>query len=293
MKSMRHYRTADHPCGAANVCGVHQRSIQSMPSVATHVHCLVLEGADARRFAQAQFAGDVNTLAPGHWQWNAWLDAQGRVRALMQLADPGDGCLLALLRGGDAEQIRIALARFQLHAQVRVAAQAFDGCAEGAMAAGCIAMDAEEMVFGYGDRSLRLLPPGAGIDPDASNRWRLADIRAGWPTLPAGEAAFLPPALGLERLAAVAFDKGCYPGQEIAARLHFRGGHKLALFHVRGGASLEPPISVAAGGSGPVHVLDCVPCHNLNEALVVAHRSEARKINILDVSYDVVSRFDA
>lgn len=290
---MRHYRTADRQGGAANVCGIHQRSIQSMPSVAAHVHCLVLEGTDARRFAQAQFAGDVNTLMPGHWQWNAWLDAQGRVRALMQLADPGDGRLLALLRGADAEQIRVALARFLLHAQVRIATQAFDGCAEGAMAAGTIVMQAAEMVFGYGDRSLRLLPPGTGIDLEASNRWRLADIRAGWPTLPAGQAEFLPPALGLERLAAVAFDKGCYPGQEIAARLHFRGGHKLALLHVRGGASLEPHASLSAGGSGPVRVLDCVPCHSLNEALIVARRSDVMRINILDASYDVVSRFDA
>lgn len=264
-----------------------------MPSVATHVHCIVLDGADARRFAQAQFAGDVNALAPGHWQWNAWLDAQGRVRALMQLADPGDGRLLALLRGGDAEQIRIGLARFQLHAQVRVATQIFDGRAEGAMATGTIVMDAAETIFGYGDRSLRLLPPGADIDFDASNRWRLADIRAGWPILPAGEVAFLPPALGLERLGAVAFDKGCYPGQEIAARLHFRGGHKLALFHIRGAASLEPHASLATGGSGPIHVLDCVPCHNLNEALVVTHRSDVMKINILDAIYDVVSRFNA
>lgn len=264
-----------------------------MPSVATHVHCLVLEGADARRFAQAQFAGDVNALTPGHWRWNAWLDAQGRVRALMQLADPGDGRLLALLRGGDAEQARAALSRFLLRAQVRIATQVFDGCAEGAMPTGTIAMDPAGLALGYGDRSLRLVVPGASIDPAASNHWRLADIRAGWPTLPAGEAEFLPQALGLEHLTAVAFDKGCYPGQEIAARLHFRGGHKLALLHIRGGASLEPHASLLAEGFGPVRVLDCVPRRSLNEALIVAKRSDIMKINILDVSYDVVSRFNA
>jgi len=32
----------------------------------------------------------------------------------------------------------------------------------------------------------------------------------------------------------VRFDKGCYPGQEIAARLHFRGGNKRELVRLRG-----------------------------------------------------------
>lgn len=264
-----------------------------MPSVVARVHCLILEGADARRFAQTQFAGDVNALVPGCWQWNAWLDARGRVRALMQLADPGDGRLLALLRGGDADQVRMALARFLLRANATIAARIFDGCADGAMAAGTVATDAAGMVFGYGDRSLRLLPPTADIDPTAANLWRLADIRAGWPTLPAGEAGFLPPALGLERLGAVAFDKGCYPGQEIAARLHFRGGHKLALFHIRGAGGLEPGASLQAHDSGPIHVLDCASCGNLNEALIVAPGHGVSKFNILGTIYDVVSRFDA
>lgn len=264
-----------------------------MPTVAAHVHCLVLAGPDAHGFAQAQFAGDVDQLRPGRWQWNAWLDARGRVRALLQLADPGDGRLLALLRGGDPEQIRAALAHFRLRAKVEVTTQTFDGVAEGSMAAGAFATAEAGPVFGYGDRSLRLLPPGSGIDTIAMNRWRLADIRAGWPTLPPGDPEFLPPALGLERLGAVAFDKGCYPGQEIAARLHYRGGHKLALFHVRGPVGLEPGSGVAGQDASAVRVLDCVSSHGLNEALIVASRSSSLKINILEDQYDVVSMFNA
>lgn len=264
-----------------------------MPNVATHVHCLVLEGPDARRFAQAQFAGDVEALLPGRWQWNAWLDAQGRVRALLQLADPGDGRLLALLRGGDATQTCNALSRFRLRAHVEVTTQLFDGAAEGPLTAGTVTVGAAAIVLGYGDRSLHLLPPDGDIDPAAANRWRLADVRAGWPTLPPDEAEFLPPALGLERLGAVAFDKGCYPGQEIAARLHYRGGHKRGLFHIRGPAGLEPGTGVAEQDAGPIRMLDCVPCHSLNEALIVAQRSTSSTINILGNIYNVVSRFDA
>ena len=38
-----------------------------------------LHGKDAQAFAQAQFTSDVAALEVGHWQWSAWLDAQGRV----------------------------------------------------------------------------------------------------------------------------------------------------------------------------------------------------------------------
>ncbi|MFI4968793.1 MAG: folate-binding protein, partial [Lysobacterales bacterium] len=67
-------------------------------------------------------------------------------------------------------------------------------------------------------------------DPLALDRWRLADIEAGLPLLAASLAGeFVAQALDLERLDAIRFDKGCYPGQEIAARLHFRGGNKRRL----------------------------------------------------------------
>ena len=49
-------------------------------------HALVtLEGPDAMAFAHAQFANDVAALAPGCWQWNAWLTPKGRVIAVFAL----------------------------------------------------------------------------------------------------------------------------------------------------------------------------------------------------------------
>ncbi|HJU25757.1 MAG TPA: folate-binding protein, partial [Rhodanobacteraceae bacterium] len=74
--------------------------------------CIEISGEDARAFVQAQFSGDVRTLLPGHWQWNAWLDHKGTVRALMHLADAGDGRLLALLRGGDTQSLCADLRRY-------------------------------------------------------------------------------------------------------------------------------------------------------------------------------------
>lgn len=267
------------------------------PSPITQVSCIVIDGADARRFAQMQFSGDVHTLAPGQWQWNAWLDAQGRVRALMQLADTGDGRLLAMLRGGDAERMREGLARYLLRAQAHLSACVCTGYADAALAVGRVETVGQDVVLGCGERSLRLRPEQASAMPaiphlDASNAWRLADIRAGWPTLPDGEPRFLPPALGLERLGAVAFDKGCYPGQEIAARLHYRGGHKLRLHHLRGATPLPLGTSLESAGIGPVHVLDSARSGFGTELLAVAAPIDTRVISILGAKYDIISTFD-
>ncbi|HJP97082.1 MAG TPA: folate-binding protein [Rhodanobacteraceae bacterium] len=253
------------------------------------VRCIVIEGADARRFAQAQFSGNVDALAPERWQWNAWLTPQGRVRVLMHLADPGDGTLLAVLRGGDAQEIRTALTRYLLRVKATLAVRDFACRADGPAATGTIVFDNEEIVLGHGSRSLRLgTLDGAPVDPGARTAWRLDDIREGWPTLPEGEPPFLPPALGLEHLQAVSFDKGCYPGQEIAARLRYRGGHKHRLYHLQRPA-LEP--GDAAPFPESITCLDAVTHDGTTDALAVGPMDLADEIDHTGEAFRVVSRF--
>jgi folate-binding protein YgfZ len=219
----------------------------------------------------------VDALAQGRWQWNAWLTPQGRVRALMHLVDTGDGTLLAVLRGGDAEDIRTALSRYLLRLPVTLTVREFGCRADGPAGSGTVAGDGGDIVLGYGSRSLRL-GGAADTPPDAaaSSVWRIQDIREGWPRLLAGEPEFLPPALGLEHLQAVSFDKGCYPGQEVAARLRYRGGHKHRLYHLQGHVPMLEdrmafpkeitPLDVAADDEeihalavGPVDLPDEIP----------------------------------
>lgn len=269
------------------------RPSASTPDAAiARVHGIAIAGDDARHFAQAQFAGDVQALAPRRWQWNAWLDASGRVQALMHLVDPGDGTLLAVLRGGDAARIQAALARYLLRARATLTARTFTGHAGAPVEMGVAEHARSGFTLGFGERGLRLDATATDIDPRASTAWRLADIRAGWPTLPADATRLLPPALGLERLGAIAFDKGCYPGQEIAARLHYRGGHKLRLVHIRGAAPLAVGAIGSPGGATAGYVLDAVASDGRTDALVVVPHATASIINILDVEYDVVSRFE-
>lgn len=273
----------------------HSRPTMPTFPVVAHIHCIAIEGADARRFAQTQFSGDVDALAPGHWQWNAWLNAQGRVQALMQLVDAGNESLFAMLRGGDAQAIHAALARYLLRAKAKLTIRALTARAGGPLPSGTVQRDADSMVLGYGPRSLRLAPVDADavVDPPANTGWRLADIRAGWPTLAAeAQPKFLPPALGLEHLGAIAFDKGCYPGQEIAARLHYRGGHKHRLCHLGGASPLPLGDIRSATGAVQASILDTVRSADGYDSLAVLAFDTDNKISILDNIYIINKKFD-
>lgn len=54
--------------------------------------------------------------------------------------------------------------------------------------------------------------------------WRLADICAGVPSITGGVVeAFVPQMMNLQLIDALSFTKGCYPGQEIVARMQYLG----------------------------------------------------------------------
>ena len=194
-----------------------------------------LRGKDALAFAQAQFTSDVASLALGHWQWSAWLDAQGRARAFFLLARPESDLLLAWLPLGDAVSFQAALSRYVFRAAIRIeplAGWVLHRVDDATAPPGrTLAGDRDGWRIGLPGRQRRiaLLAPAAPAPCDAAalEYWRHDDALAGLPLLaPALEGEFVPQALDLERLDAIRFDKGCYPGQEIAARLHFRGGNK-------------------------------------------------------------------
>jgi tRNA-modifying protein YgfZ len=89
--------------------------------------------------------------------------------------------------------------------------------------------------------------PLAGCDAAARDVWRLLDIAAGEAQVYAATSEeFVAQMLNLDALDAIAFDKGCYTGQEVIARAHYRGRVKRRLqrFVSRGAATL------AVGESG-------------------------------------------
>ena len=203
-------------------------------------HVLALDGPDALAFAQAQFSNDLSTLAPGQWQWSAWLNPKGRVIAVFALLRTGQTSLRLLLPDMEADELGQDLRRFVFRRKLTIsprpdlyAAAAFapPALAHGASLAGNedAALELDWGAPGL-PRSLRLSPAPAAADAAASQAWAAADLRLGLPRLPASQREqWTPQQLALDRLAAYSVKKGCYPGQEIVARTHFLGKAKRSL----------------------------------------------------------------
>lgn len=98
--------------------------------------------------------------------------------------------------------------------------------------------------------------------PETFNDWRLQQITKGLPTLfPETIGKFLPHDINLPTLNAVSFNKGCYLGQEIVARMQHLGKPKyhMVFKNISGASGEELP----DGGI----IVDAVD----NQALVVTH----------------------
>jgi len=248
---------------------------------------LRLHGADATSFAHAQFTTDVRELAPGRCGWSAWLDAQGRVRAVFALLRIDADTLVMWAPLAAPPALAADLARFVLRSRVRVEAvegwQVVELDGADVPTAAVWAMHADGYALrlpGDATRGVAIAPGRSEADALAFDAWQRANITDHLPWIgPASAARYVPQALELERIGAIRFDKGCYPGQEIAARLHFRGGNKRCLRVVAAGSERaeDGAALVDADGATVGHVLYGV-------AAIAGRQAEALAVVNLDAN---------
>lgn len=233
-------------------------------------------GADVDSFLQGQLGNDLRKLTPASAQISSYSSPKGRMLAAMTLSRAAADAVDIELPRGLAEPIAKRLRMFVLRSKVQIAESpdALLGLrgagAEAALrAAGLPAparpMDAAE---GLGLRVLRrhgALPrytlhgPQERLDALAAlwseagradtSVWRLDDVLAGVTVvLPQTQDHFVAQMANLDRLGGISFDKGCYTGQEIVARLHYLGQLKRRMFLCHGdGAPPEPGTPVHDG----------------------------------------------
>jgi tRNA-modifying protein YgfZ len=71
----------------------------------------------------------------------------------------------------------------------------------------------------------------AGAEKVDAEHWERQIIRAGVPVIvPATQEQFVPQMVNLDLIGGVSYEKGCYPGQEIVARMHYRGTLKQRMY---------------------------------------------------------------
>ena len=183
-----------------------------------------IDGADASGFLHGQFTTDVTGLVPGQAGLSAWCDPKGRVVATFILARL-DETFWLLLPKALKESFLKRLKMYVLRADVNI-------------------VDA-----GVETEKIPELPTyPSGIDADALE---MTSIRQGIPWLrPETSGRFLPQELNLDHLDAVSFTKGCYPGQEIIARLRYRGAVKRRLCYATTDSKtpLAPGTALIASG---------------------------------------------
>ncbi len=206
---------------------------------AVHIH-----GPDARAFLQSQLTLDVESIAPGTLRPAAWCRPDGRVEAVMLVGDAADGSWLVLpatLADAVADRLRM----FSIGRSVEI--DRATGGPVRADASSGLALTCDP------ERALTIDEAAATLPlPDS---WLARDIDCGMPwILPETQATFLPQMLGLDALDGLSYAKGCFPGQEVIARVHYRGRvtRRTVRFEVDGNGPVPAPGSAFDDGDGTV-----------------------------------------
>lgn len=114
-------------------------------------------------------------------------------------------------------------------------------------------------------------PAATGLDPV-----ELIDRGVPWIGVAQSEK-FTPHMLNLDRLDAISLDKGCYTGQEIVARTHYKGATKRRMLKFESSQPVAPGDKISNGAREVGEVLNAaenkllaiVPVENANDELVV------------------------
>lgn len=187
-------------------------------------------GADALPFLQGQLTKDLRQLEDGQRGLAAWCNPKGRVICLFRVGRNGDGFGLALPEELlDPVVRRLTMFRFRSKVEFSVSANA-----AGLLAAG----------------------DASSFDLAA---WQRANLRAGIPEIGAAQSEqYTPHMLNLDRLDAISLDKGCYTGQEIVARTHYRGASKRRLRRYVAAAAVAEGDDVMSGERKAGTVLNAI-----------------------------------
>jgi tRNA-modifying protein YgfZ len=148
-------------------------------------------------------SNDVAALAVGERCDALLLTAKSRVIAPLVVLRRGEDDFLVLTEPELGERVRAELTRFRFAAKAEIEPEEHESW---------LVLDSGE--------TLDERPPGDEVDEEAYERWR---VEAGVPRWGREiDETILPAEAGLTETH-VSFTKGCYPGQEPIARLHYRG----------------------------------------------------------------------
>lgn len=219
---------------------------------------LKVSGEEAQGFLHNLFSSDVKALSPQHAQYSSFNTAKGRALATFLIWQSGTGYFLQLPRELLAP-IQKKLSMYVLRSKVKI-----ENASDSIVCLGVSGTDAAPPllqlfpalpqntldIVQHDDASLIRLDAnrfqviatpqhatalwqqlGSKARPIGSPGWDWLNIRAGIPViLPQTQEQFVPQMANLDLIGAVNFKKGCYPGQEIVARMQYLGKNKRRMY---------------------------------------------------------------
>jgi len=216
-------------------------------SVATLLPWSVISvsGPDASTFLQGQVTTDMRELSAGQSRPGCLLNLKGRIETNFYLCPQDDGFLM-VVHNSLQESAITRLKKYGVFSKVDITASPLsvvgyldlvsteitlpNHCNE------CISEHGEYWLRLHGEaRFLRLchpekLTPELMSDASGLATWLAASITAGdWLIDASAQGLYQPQELDAHELQGVSYQKGCYLGQEIVARLYFRGQLKSSL----------------------------------------------------------------
>lgn len=298
---------------------------------------IAVTGDDASQFLQSQLTQDMDAAGPAKAVLAGYCTARGRLLATMIVlpvsADPAEGWLL-LVKKDLAQALMQRLGMFVLRSKVTIAlteqtvaavparADDEDGTASGPAACPpgttqpyTIVREPSEGIWisaptasSQAQQRWWLLPHGDTRIPSSApgqQAWQAADIAAGLPWVVAGtQELFIPQTLNLDLIDGLSFTKGCYPGQEVVARSHYRGTVRRRMAYARGATNpqatpgtdifdaLQPAnpcgrIINAANDDDGLHVLMEVQLADLETADFRLETAEGQPLQITPLPYSL------
>ena len=204
-------------------------------------------GADAASFLNGQLTNDIEKLGPAQARFAGYCSAKGRLLAsFIAWKTPTDDVLLACHASVLPATLK-RLGMFVLRAKCKLSDASAEVPLFGLAGTAAASVIGDLPVWGRrddGSSQIVRLPDAAGVvralvaSPAAAPAedlplatWQWLEVQSGVPGIEAATVEqFVPQMLNFELVGGVNFQKGCYPGQEVVARSHYRGTAKRRTF---------------------------------------------------------------
>ena len=214
---------------------------------------LKLDGIDARKVLQGQTTANFEAAKAGDVVAGAFCDVKGRVLADFLAAIITDESIFLRLDSEVAARLQIHLKPYLMFSKSTLIATesavigSLGQALTAAPTAGKFSYDGDAVAIYLGPEQYELWfindqnsLPEVSVD---AQYWQRATILRGEARIALGIIGkYLPQDLNYDLNGWVSFKKGCYTGQEIIARLHYRGTPKrrLVMAHYAGSQDLQP-----------------------------------------------------